>query len=49
VPCQDRQSAPAGTAARGRVEAVPFGSPTSVTMLTLSWTLFVINVAIQYI
>jgi hypothetical protein len=31
-----------------RTEAVPFGSRTLVTALTLSWALFAVNVAIQF-
>lgn len=31
-----------------RVQAVPFGGRTLVTMLTLSWALFAVNIAIQF-
>jgi hypothetical protein len=31
-----------------RVEAVPFGAHTLVTVLTVSWALFAVNVAIQF-
>lgn len=44
-------TATAGTALTlllARVQAVPFGGRDFVTMLTLSWALFVINVAIQF-